>query len=150
MRETWLELETTLKERLRAALEDPERRLTEAELRKLDDQGRACNRILGAELERSQGRLAELDDDPESSLAEIADAFRRISVFRTHLEELDELLAALHQRARQVRTSWLLTAGSPRVPAPATGAQPSQPTPSPSPSKLWGSSPRTAKPETGT
>jgi DNA repair exonuclease SbcCD ATPase subunit len=150
MRETWLELDSALKERLRATLEDVERRLTEAELRKLDDQGRACHRILEAELERSQERLAELDRDPESSLAEIADAFRRISVFRSHLEELDELLAALHQRARQVRTLWLLTAGSPRVAAPATAAQPSQPTPSPSPSKLWGSSPRTAKPETGT
>ena len=150
MRETWLELDTTLKERLRAVLDDPKRRLTEAELRKLVDQGRACNLILGAELERYQGRLAELDRDPESSLSEIADAFRRISVFRSHLDELDGLLSALHQRAREVRTSWLIATGSPRVPGPATGAQPSQPTPSPSPSKLWGSSPRTTKPETGT
>jgi hypothetical protein len=143
----WLELDTTLKERLRAVLDNPERRVTEAELRKLAEQGRACTLILGAELERHEQQLAELDRDPASSLAAIAEAFRRVNDFRSHLGELDELLSALHQRAREVRTSWLIKGGSPRVSALATGAQPSQPTPSPSPSKPWGSGARTAKPE---
>ena len=127
--EAWLELDTTLKERLRAVLDHPERRVTEAELRQLSEQGRACTLILGAELERHQQRLAELDRDPGSSLAAIADAFRQVSDFRSHLDELDGLLSALHQRAREVRTSWLIKGGSPRVSALATGAQPSQSTP---------------------
>jgi hypothetical protein len=145
----WLELDASLKNRLRAVLE-PERPVTEAELRRLSEEGRACSLILGAELERHEATLAELDRDPDSSLAAIADAFRRVSHFRSHLDELDGLLSALHKRAREVRTSWLTKDGSPRVSALATRAQPSQPTPSPSPSKPWGSSPRTAKPENRT
>jgi hypothetical protein len=45
-------------------------------------------------------------------LGAIAPAFRRVHDFRAHLAELDRLLSALNDRARQVRTSRLL--GSPR------------------------------------
>jgi hypothetical protein len=108
MPEVWLELDTVLKERLRKVLDDPQGRVTEAELRKLSEEGRACTLILGAELERLERRLAELDGDPASPLGAIVDAFRRVHDFREHLEELGGLLSALEGRAREVRTSWLL------------------------------------------
>ena len=113
MPEAWLELDTALKERLHEVLDDPQRPVTEAELRKLSEEGRACTLILGAELERLERRLAELDGDPASTLGEVADAFRRVHDFRAHVEELNELLAALEGRAREVRTSWLLGPRSP-------------------------------------
>ena len=114
MPEVWLELDTTLKERLRRVLDDPQRPVTEAELRKLSEEGRACTLILGAELERLERRLAEFDSDSASSLGAIANAFRRVHDFRAHLEELDGLLSALEGRAREVRTSWLAGEHSPR------------------------------------
>jgi hypothetical protein len=114
MRDAWLELDTVLKERIRTVLENPQRPVTEAELRKLSEEGRACTLILGAELERLQHRLAELDADPASPFGAIAPAFRRVHDFRAHLEELDGLLSALKDRAREVRVSWLLSAQSPR------------------------------------
>lgn len=111
MPETWLELDTALKERIRKVLEVPQRPVTEAQLRKLSEEGRASTLILGGELERLEFRLAELDRDPASSLGSIAEAFRRVHDFRAHIEELDGLLSALEDRARKVRTSWLLPRG---------------------------------------
>jgi DNA repair exonuclease SbcCD ATPase subunit len=111
MSEAWLELDTALKEQIRRVLEDPQRPVTEAQLRKLSEEGRASTLILGAELERLEYRLAELDRDPASSLGAIAEAFRRVHEFRAHVEELDGLLSALEGRARQVRTSRLLGRG---------------------------------------
>ena len=108
MPEAWLELDTVLKKRIHVVLEDPRRLVTEAELRKLSEEGRAYRLILGAELVRLERRLADLDADPVSSLGAIAPAFRRVHEFRTHLAELDQLLSALDDRARRVRTSWLL------------------------------------------
>jgi len=107
MPEVWLELDTALKERLREVLEDPQRPVTEAELRKLSEEGRACTLILGAELERLEHRLGKLDTDPASSLGAIAESFRRVHDFRAHVEELNGLLSALEGRAREARTSWL-------------------------------------------
>jgi hypothetical protein len=102
----WLELDVELRARLRDVLEVPRRPVTEAELRKLSEEGRACRLILGAELERLEGRLAKLDGNPASSLVEIAEAFRRVHDFRVHVEELDGLLSALEGRAREARSSW--------------------------------------------
>ena len=106
MPSAWLELDTNLRERLRDVLGEPRRPVTEAELRKLSDEGRACRLLLGAELERLEARLGKADGDPHSSLGEIAEAYRRVHDFREHVEELDGLLAALEQRAREVRSSW--------------------------------------------
>lgn len=113
MTEVRLELDTALKERLREVLDDPQRPVTEAELRKLSEEGRACTLILGADLERLERRLARLDGDPASSLGAIAEAFRRVHDFRIHLEELGGLLSALEARAREARTSWLLGESAP-------------------------------------
>jgi hypothetical protein len=109
MRDAWLELDVTLKERIRTVLENPGRLVTEAELRKLSDEGRGLSRILRAELRRLEHRLGELDADPVSSLSAIGPTFRRVHDFREHIAELDELLSALDDRAREVRTSRLLS-----------------------------------------
>jgi hypothetical protein len=106
MPSAWLELDVELRTRLRDVLEEPRRPVTEAELRKLLEEGRACRLILGAELERLEGRLGKLDSDPASSLGAIGDAFRRVHDFRVHVMELDGLLSSLDDRAREVRTSW--------------------------------------------
>ena len=100
-------LDSALKERLRAVL--GQRPVTEAELRKLSEQGRACTLILGAQLARSEHRLAELASDPTSSLAEVAAAFRSVNELRPDLDELRALLEQLHGRAREVRAAWLST-----------------------------------------
>jgi hypothetical protein len=105
--EAWLELDSALRERLREVLESRTGPLTEAELRKLVDEGRACSLILGAELERLERRLGELDADASTSLGAIADAFRRAHDFRIHVDELNELLSALDERAHEVRAAWL-------------------------------------------
>ena len=103
-----LELDTALKERICIVLANPQRPVTEAQLRKLSEEGRAYSLILAAELGRLERRLAELDTDPRSPLGAIAPAYRRVHDFRAHLAELNRLLSALDDRARQVRTSWLL------------------------------------------
>jgi hypothetical protein len=98
-------LDSALKERLRAVLDrEP---VTEAELRSLSEEGHACVLILGAQLERSEQRLAELASDPTTPLRDIAAAFRRVNELRPNLEELQSLLAQLHVRAREFRASWL-------------------------------------------
>jgi antitoxin (DNA-binding transcriptional repressor) of toxin-antitoxin stability system len=98
-------LDSELKQRLRAVLNH--QRVTEGELRKLAEEGRACALIIGAQLERSDRRLAELSSDPASSLAEMAEALRTVNELRPDLDELEDLLGALERRAREVRASWL-------------------------------------------
>jgi uncharacterized membrane protein len=100
-------LDSALKERLRAVLDRESALVTEAELRKLAEEGRACVLILGGQLERGERRLAELSSDPASSLAEIADTFRRVSDLGADLEELRALLGDLQGRAREFRAAWL-------------------------------------------
>ena len=95
-----------LRGRLKEVLREPPPPLTEAELRSLLEEGRACLLILGGELNRLEGRLAQLDGDPNTSFSALTDAFRRVNRFRPHVEELRELLAALETRAREVRASW--------------------------------------------
>jgi chromosome segregation ATPase len=100
-------LDSALKERLRGVLDSQP--VTEAELRKLNEEGRACVLILSAQLERSEQKLAHLASDPASSLAEIADTFRRVNELRPDLAELQELLDELQGRAREFRAAWVQT-----------------------------------------
>jgi hypothetical protein len=97
-------LDAALKVRVRAVLE--RREATEAELRRLADEGRACVLVIGGQLEGSEGRLATLAADPASSLTEIADLLRRANELRSGLGELEALLAELEKRARDFRASW--------------------------------------------
>jgi DNA repair exonuclease SbcCD ATPase subunit len=98
-------LDFALKERLRAVIAD--HTVTEATLRKVTEQGRACALILDARLERLQRGLVELSTDAESSLADIAAAMRAVSELRPDLEELHALLDDLDAHARELRASWL-------------------------------------------
>jgi uncharacterized protein involved in exopolysaccharide biosynthesis len=100
-------LDSALKERLRAVAAN--RPATEAELRKLSEEGQACTLILGAQLERSERRLEQLAADPTSSLADIADTLRTVNELRPDLDELRELLAELQGRAREIRARWVTT-----------------------------------------
>ena len=98
-------LDAELKERLRSVLEDE--RVTEAELRKLTEQGIACARLVGAQLVRAEETVAGLSADPESSLSDIAAALRAVNELRPDLDELHELLDELNGRAREVRRAWV-------------------------------------------
>jgi hypothetical protein len=98
-------LDSDLKERLREVLE--RRPVTEAELRKVLDEGRVCALLVRGRLERGEQRLSELVDDPESPLAELASALRTVSDLRPRLLELESTLAELRERAPEFRRSWL-------------------------------------------
>jgi len=98
-------LDAALKSRLRAVLTGEP--VTEAELRNLFEEGRACELILGGELENGERRLGQLASDPESSLTEMAAAVRVVNALRPDLDELRGLLADLEGRAREFRASWL-------------------------------------------
>jgi chromosome segregation ATPase len=98
-------LDFALKQRLRAVIAD--HTVTEATLRKLTEQGRACALILDARLARLERRLTELSSDPESSLADIAATMRAVNELRPELDELHTLLDALGAHARELRSGWL-------------------------------------------
>ena len=98
-------LDSDLKERLREVLE--RRPVTEAELRKVLDEGRVCASLVRGRLERGEQRLSELVADPESPLAELASALRTVSDLRPRLLELESTLAELQERAPEFRRSWL-------------------------------------------
>ena len=108
----WLELDEVLKERLRAALVS-QRPVTESEVRKLTEEARACSLMLGAELERGEARLARLDADPASPLAEIGATFRAVSELRRDRDELHSLLRQGEERARAARAAWLTASARP-------------------------------------
>jgi len=98
-------LDSDLKERLREVLE--RRPVTEAELRKVLDEGRACALLVRGRLERGEQRLSELAADPESPLAELASALRAVNDLRPRLSALESILAELQERAPEFRRSWL-------------------------------------------
>jgi chromosome segregation ATPase len=99
------QLDSVLKQRLRAVVDG--QRVTEAELRRLMEEGGAWMRILRGQLRRSEQTLAELSADPASSLADVSEAFRRLNELEPDLEELQALLAKLEERARESRAAWL-------------------------------------------
>ncbi len=82
--------------------------VTETELRGLIDQADGLVRTLGAQIAGSESRIAELNEDSDSSLAEIAAELHRVEELRPRLEEARSLSADLEIRARELRTTWLL------------------------------------------
>jgi hypothetical protein len=100
-------LDSALKQRLRAVLDRQPQPVSEAELRKLFEDGRACTLILSGQLEGGEQQLDELAADPASSLADVAAALRTVNQLRPDLDELRTLLAELEGRAHEVRASWL-------------------------------------------
>ena len=100
-------LDFALIKRLREVLDD--RPATETELRTLTEQADAWARTISGQLESSERRLRRLNQNPASSLAQIASELRRVEQLRPQLSEVRNLLTELEQRARQVRTEWLLS-----------------------------------------
>ena len=98
-------LDSALKERLREVLE--RRPVTEAELRKLMDEGRVSAKLVRGRLERGEERLSELVADPVTPLADLASALRTVNELRPQLEELESILSELNERAPELRRSWL-------------------------------------------
>jgi chromosome segregation ATPase len=101
------QLDFALIKRLREVLE--RRRATESELRSLAEQAEAWERALNGQLQASERRLQRLNANPASSLAQIASELRRVEKLRPQLNEVRSLLADLEDRARQLRTEWLLS-----------------------------------------
>jgi chromosome segregation ATPase len=105
-------LDFALLKRLREVLAN--RPATEAELRALTEQAEAWARTVNGQLESSERRLQRLNQNPGSSLAQIAAELRRVERLRPQLSEVRGLLSELEQRAREVRTEWLLAQATSR------------------------------------
>src|SRR2546423_8121490 len=110
-------LDFVLSTRLREVLDN--RPATETELRTLTEQADAWARTISGQLDSSERRLRRLNQNPASSLAQIASELRRVEQLRPQLREVRSLLADLEQRARQVRTAWLVSPATAQRASPA-------------------------------
>jgi hypothetical protein len=99
-------LDSTLTLRLREVLASGD--TTEADLRDLTEEVGTQVRLLRGQLRGSEQRLRALNADPASPIADIADELRRVETLRPRLREARELSRQLDQRARELRTAWLL------------------------------------------
>ena len=99
-------LDTDLADRLREVLARGD--TTEAGLRELTDEATRWVGVLEADTLASERRLRRLNADPRSPIAEIADELRLVDALRAQLREARELLDDLDERARELRTQWLL------------------------------------------
>ena len=109
-------LDEELRGRLRAVLTS-RREPIEPELRRLTEEGDACERIMRGELTRREERLAELDAG--MSLTEIAAELQRVRALRDRTDELRAMLDELDGRARELRAGWLAGAVTPTRSSPA-------------------------------
>lgn len=94
---------------------------SETELRMLADEAGGWKRATQAQLHAAEGRLAALNADPASPLAEIAAEVRRVEALSRELGEARRLIDGLERRTRELRTAWLTQhaeAGSPLQPKP--------------------------------
>ena len=80
---------------------------TESELRTLADQAGGWARATEAQLRGAETRLAALNADPASRLAEIASEVRRAEALTRELEEARQLVSGLEERTRELRTAYL-------------------------------------------
>jgi chromosome segregation ATPase len=99
---------------------------TETELRTLTEQAEAWARTVNGQIQASERRIRRLNANPASSLAQIAGELRRVEGLRPQLNEVRSLLADLENRARELRTEWLLSqATSAKAPSRrSTGRRP--------------------------
>jgi hypothetical protein len=100
-------LDFVLITRLREVL--GQRPATEAELRTLTEQAEAWALTVSGQIQASERRIRRLNANPASSLAQIASELRRVEKLRPQLTEVRSLLADLENRARELRTEWLLS-----------------------------------------
>ena len=80
---------------------------TESELRALADEAGGWLRATSAQLHAAEERLARLNADPASLLAEIAADVRRVEALTRERNEARRLLEGLERRTREIRTAWL-------------------------------------------
>ena len=80
---------------------------SESELRALADEADGWTRATEAQLRGAEERLAQLNADPASPLAEIAAEVRRVEALMRELGEARRLIAGLERRTRELRTAWL-------------------------------------------
>jgi predicted RNase H-like nuclease (RuvC/YqgF family) len=80
---------------------------SESELRALADEADGWTRATEAQLRGAEERLARLNADPASPLAEIAAEVRRVEALMRELGEARRLIAGLERRTRELRTAWL-------------------------------------------
>jgi succinylglutamate desuccinylase len=80
---------------------------TESELRALADQAGGWERATSAQLRAAEERLATLNADPASRLAEIASEVRRAEALTHELGDARELIGGLERRTRELRTAYL-------------------------------------------
>ena len=100
-------LDSTLTVRLRQVLASGD--TTEADLRELMDETAALRAGPARPGPRgSERRLRALNADPSSPISDIADELRRVETLRPRLREARELSRQLDDRARELRTAWLL------------------------------------------
>jgi hypothetical protein len=92
---------------------------TEAELRDLTDETGGLVRVLRAQVRASERRIRTLERDPASPISEIADELRRVETLRPRLREARDLRGRLDERARELRTEWLLRQTETTRPRPA-------------------------------
>jgi chromosome segregation ATPase len=100
-------LDFVLIKRLREVLGS--QRATESELRSLTEQAEAWARTVSGQIQSSERRIRRLSSNPASSLSQIAAELRRVEGLRPQLNEVRTLLADLENRARELRTEWLLS-----------------------------------------
>jgi hypothetical protein len=81
---------------------------TERQLRDAGEQAEGWERVLQGQITAGEQRLRRLNADPASPLAEIAAELRHVDAVRSELVELRSLVEDLDQRARELRTAWLL------------------------------------------
>src|SRR5437588_2533982 len=79
----------------------------ESELQELADHGSGLVRALDAQVRASEQRLAKLNGDPASPLAEIASELRRVDALIGQVDEARSLVEGLERRTREIRTAWL-------------------------------------------
>jgi predicted RNase H-like nuclease (RuvC/YqgF family) len=108
-------MELALTARLREVLANQP--ATESELRTLAEEADAWKRALHAQIHASERRVQELSADPAGSLAPIAAELRRIESLRPELVEVTSLMDELENRARAMRTQWLLRQADSSPPA---------------------------------
>ena len=98
-------LDLALVKRLRAVVAGDA--ATESELRALADQAGGWERATSAQLRAAENRLANLNADPASPLAELASEVRRAEALTQELNEARELIDGLERRTRELRTAYL-------------------------------------------
>jgi hypothetical protein len=111
------QLDLALAERLRQVVGGQE--ASESEMRTLADHAGGWARATDAQLSAAEDRLAKLNADPASPLAEIAAELRRVETLSRERDEIRRLSDALERRTRELRTAWLkhhTESGSPSGP----------------------------------